>query len=226
MALISKTMGRIAAPIAKSVTPQYVSGFIRNVLDKAIDGAGPIPGAALSADRQLVHTGGDREKAIKNLINNHVKYAGAQGFATNIGGIMTAAAAIPANITGLALIQCHLIAGIAHLRGYQLADPRVRNAVLACMVGEEALAHLIKSGKLTHGPRDLAVEVAPNPETDEMISRIVATELIAQVGGKRLVTMAGRRVPLLGGAFGGTADSFRTWQIGRFAANSLSPRAI
>ena len=139
---------------------------------------------------------------------------------------MTAAAAIPANITGLALIQCHLIAGIAHLRGYELADPRVRNAVLACMVGEEALAQLLKSGKLTRGPRDLAVEATPDPETDEMISRIVATELIAQVGGKRLVTMAGRRVPLLGGAFGGTADSFRTWQIGRFAANSLSPRTI
>ncbi len=226
MALLSKTVGRLAAPIAKSVTPQYVAGFIRSVLDKAIDGVGPVPGAALSADRQLVETGGDREKAIKNLINSHVKYAGAQGFATNIGGLMTAAAAIPANITGLALIQCHLIAGIAHLRGYELADSRVRNAVLACMVGEEALAHLIRSGRLLHGPRDLAVEASPDPETDEMISRIVATELIAQVGGKRLVTMAGRRVPLLGGAFGGTADSFRTWQIGRFAANSLSPRTL
>ena len=37
---------------------------------------------------------------------------------------------IPTNITGLALIQCRMIAGIAHLRGYDLDDPRVRNAIL------------------------------------------------------------------------------------------------
>ena len=43
---------------------------------------------------------------------------------------MTVAITIPANITGLALIQCRMIAGIAHLRGYDLDDPRVRNAIL------------------------------------------------------------------------------------------------
>ena len=54
------------------------------------------------------------------MIEDHVRYAGAQGFATNLGGLVTAAVAIPANITGLALIQCRLVACIAHLRGYDL----------------------------------------------------------------------------------------------------------
>ena len=66
-----------------------------------------------------------------------MRYAGAQGFVTNLGGLVTAAVTIPANITGLALIECRMIAGIAHLRGYDLDDPRVRNAILVCMLGED-----------------------------------------------------------------------------------------
>ena len=73
---------------------------------------------------------GNVERAIHEVIENHVRYAGAQGFLTNVGGLVTAAVAIPANITGLTLVQCRMIAGIAHLRGHDLADPRVRNAIL------------------------------------------------------------------------------------------------
>ncbi len=226
MAAISKTLGHLVAPVARTLTPRYVAEFIRMMLERAIDGAGPFPGAATSADRVLVESGGDREAAIKKLIGNHVRAAGAQGFVTNIGGLVTAAAAIPANIAGLALVQCHLIAGIAHLRGYNLADPRVRNAVLACMVGQVGVMQLIRSGHITESPRELATDPDPDPETDQVISRVVATELIAQVGGKRVVTFVGRRIPLLGGAFGGSADGFRTWQVGRFAANSLTERHI
>ena len=230
MAILSKVLAKVAAPLAgaaaKSATPRYASGLIRSALDKAIDGIGPLPGAIRSAEKEYVENGGNREKAIKSLISGHVKLAGAQGFVTNLGGLMTAFAAIPANIAGLALVLCHMIAGIAHLRGYDLSENRVRNAVLACLVGEEGLKALIKDGKLLDGPRGLASAPYEDPETDAMIARIVATELIAQVGGKRLVSMAGRRIPLLGGAFGATADGFRAWQIGRFAANALPPRHI
>ncbi len=228
MALISgRSLGRLVAPMAKSVTPKYFAGFIRTVLDRAIDGAGPIPSAALSADRQLIETNGDRDVAIRRLIGNHIRAAGTQGLITNIGGLMTAAAAIPANITGLALVQCHLVAGIAHLHGHHLADPRVRNAVLACMVGQQGLAGLTSSGLLTRTPYELAMAAESDPETDDLISRIIAAELVAQVGGKRLVTMAGRRIPLLGGVFGGTTDALRTAEVGRFASTALSrPAAV
>jgi len=223
---LSKSLTNLATPIAKALTPAYVSGFIRSALDRAIDGVGPLRGAATTADRELVLAGGDRDEAIKAVISSHVRLAGAQGFLTSLGGIITTAATIPANIAGLALVECHMVAAIAHLRGYNLADNRTRNAVLACMVGEEGLKHLIKQGKLTAGPRSLAEADVPDPDTDDAIARIVAAELIAQVGGKRVVTAVGRRIPLLGGAVGMTADAFRTWRIGRFAANVLSPRKI
>ena len=41
------------------------------------------------------------------------------------------AVTVPANIAGLALIQCRMVAAIAHLRGYDLDDRRTRNAILA-----------------------------------------------------------------------------------------------
>ena len=74
-------------------------------------GAGPLPPAAQAADKQLAEQGGDVDRAVHEVIENHVRLAGAQGFATNIGGLVTAAVTIPANIAGLALIQCRLVAG-------------------------------------------------------------------------------------------------------------------
>ena len=64
--------------------------------------------------------------------------------------------AVPTNITGLALVQCRMIAGIAHLRGYDLTDPRVRNAVLVCLLGEEAVGSLVGERRLPAPPMALA----------------------------------------------------------------------
>ena len=87
------------------------------------------------------------------VIEFHVRLAGAQGFVTNLGGVVTAAVAIPANITGLALIQCRMIAGIAHLRGYDLHDPRVRNAILADHARRGGRQELVKQEEAP-GPAD------------------------------------------------------------------------
>ena len=96
---------------------------MREALHRAIHGVGPLPPAAAAADKQLREQQGDVDRAIHEVIENHVRYAGAQGFVTNLGGLATMAFTIPANITGLALIQCRMVAGIAHLRGYDLDRP-------------------------------------------------------------------------------------------------------
>ncbi len=130
---IAKRLGAKLAPeISRRVTeraPTLTTSFVHEALAKAISGAGPLPGAAAAADKHLAERG-DVDKAIHDLIESHVRYAGLQGFATNLGGLVTMAVTVPANISGLALIQCHMVAGIAHLRGYDLDDRRVRNAIL------------------------------------------------------------------------------------------------
>ncbi len=220
-------MGSISRRLAPRVTelaPGVTTAFVREALHRAIDGVGPLPPAALAAEKQLREQDGDVDRAVHEVIENHVRLAGAQGFLTNLGGLVTAALMIPANITGLALVECRMIAAIAHLRGYDLADPRVRNAVLVCLLGDDTVSRMVKKKELPAPPMALATAPTHDAELDQLISAVVASELIAKVAGKRLATTVGRRVPLVGGLVGMGADGYATWRIGRYADSELLPR--
>jgi hypothetical protein len=220
---VGRSVGR---RVGEHIGPSVASQYVRAVLDKAIDGVGPLRSAAASADTKLVDAGGDVEVAISRLLRLHVALAGAQGFVTNLGGIAALAVAVPANVVGVTLVQCHLIAGIAHLRGYNLDDPRVRNAILVCMLGEDAARGLVKSASLPATPMGIATAASHDPSLDEQISREVTTDLIARTAGRRAVTLVGRRVPLLGGVVGGGSDAFVTWQLGQYARKELADRNV
>jgi uncharacterized protein (DUF697 family) len=223
---IGSSLTKGLAPRVTRLAPEMSSTFVHNALRRAIEGAGPLPAAAQAADKQLAEQGGDRERAVHELIENHVRLAGAQGFVTNIGGLVTAAVTIPANIAGIALIQCRLVAGIAHLHGYDLTDQRVRNAVLTCLLGEDAVKSMVRKKKLPSTPMGIATA----PTYDEHLNRIVAaevtSELLTKVAGKRIATTVGRRVPVVGGMVGAGTDAFSSWQIGRYADRELRPRTL
>ena len=61
---------------------------------------GPLPAAALAAEKQLEEQHGDVERAVHEVIENHVRFAGAQGLVTNLGGLVTLPVMVPANIMG------------------------------------------------------------------------------------------------------------------------------
>ncbi|HLR85201.1 MAG TPA: hypothetical protein VK059_09625 [Nocardioidaceae bacterium] len=211
-------------PLGKKIAPKVTSGYVRELLERAIDGYGPIKAAAASADARLVEASGDVEDAIDIAIAHHVRYAGAQGFATNVGGGVTVAVAIPANVTGLALLQSHLVAMIAYLRGYDLGDARVRNAVLASLLGEDNVNELVQKEKLPGTPMAIATSPVHDPALDATVGRTVTTELITKVTGRRAALVVSRRIPLLGGGVGATADAFSTHQIGTYAREQLRDR--
>ncbi|MBA2464502.1 MAG: EcsC family protein [Nocardioidaceae bacterium] len=218
-------IGKSMAPRMQQMAPELTTNFVHEALRRAIRGVGPLPPAAAAADVQLKEQDGDVERAVHEVIENHVRYAGGQGFVTNIGGLVTAALMIPANVTGMALIQCRMVAGIAHLRGYDLEDPRVRNAILACILGEDTVKSLVKRKKLPAPPMALATAPAHDPDLDKLVAAEVASELITKVAGKRMATAIGRRVPVVGGLVGAGADGYATWQIGRYADRELLPRS-
>ncbi len=222
---VATLVGRRLAPKVANAAPGVTETFVREALERAIRGVGPLPGAAAAAETQLREQDGDVDRAVHELVENHVRYAGAQGFLTNIGGVVTAAVAIPANITGLALVQCRMIAGIAHLRGYDLADPRVRNAILVCLLGNDLVEDLLKRGVLPATPMALATAPVADPTLDRRIATEVGSEIVARMTGKRLAVTVGRRVPVVGGVVGMGADGYATWKIGRYAGRELRPRA-
>jgi hypothetical protein len=221
---IGGSIGKALAPQVQKLAPEMTANFVHEALNRAINGVGPLPAAATAADKQLDEQHGDVEAAIHEVIENHVRFAGAQGFATNLGGLVTAAVTIPANIAGLAMLQCRMVAGIAHLRGYDLQDPRVRNAILTCMLGEDAVTSLVKKRKLPAPPMAIATAPTHDPALDRTIAAEVTSELLTKVAGKRVATTIGRRVPVVGGLVGAGADGYSTWQIGRYADRELLAR--
>jgi hypothetical protein len=222
---VTGSVGKQLAPRIAGIAPGLTASFVREALHRAIVGVGPLPPAAGAADKQLAEQHGNVDKAVHEVIENHVRYAGAQGFVTNLGGLVTAAVTIPTNITGLALIQCRMIAGIVHLRGYDLDDPRVRNAILVTVLGEESVNQMVKKRKLPAPPMALATAPLHDATLDTVISTEVASDLITKVAGKRLAITIGRRVPVVGGIVGMGADGYLTWKIGRYADREFLPRA-
>jgi uncharacterized protein (DUF697 family) len=218
---LGSIVGRRLAPRVQKLAPQAAHNFVHEAMLKAITGVGPLRPARVSAEKQLKDENGNVEGAITDVVRLHVAYAGAQGFLTNLGGLMTAIAAVPANITGLTLVQVRMIAAIAHLHGHDLDDPRVRAAVVTSLLGEETIRKAVKKGRLPASPIGLATHEAYDPTIEKAVNTEVATELITRVAGKRLATTVGKRIPVLGGVVGMTADGYATWQLGRYAATEF-----
>ncbi len=221
---IAKRVGKGLAPKVTQVAPHITASFVQQALDRAIRGVGPLDGAAMLAEKQREEHKGDLDKAIKDIIETHVRLAGAQGFLTNLGGLVTLTVMVPANITGLALIQCRLVAAILHLRGYDLDDKRVRNAILASMLGEERMLSMIRKKKLPGTPMAIATAPVHDPKLDLVMANEVAAEMITRIAGKRIAYTVGRRVPIVGGIVGAGTDGFSTWQIGRYVDREFLPR--
>ncbi len=217
---------KVAANATTAFVPQVASGFVRGVLDKAIDGIGPLPSVAEYAGGKLAGKGGDVEKTVSAIIRSHVSLAGAQGFVTNLGGIAFAAATVPANVIGVTLVQCHLAASVAWLRGYDIEDPRVRNAILMVILGKESMKDLIAEKKLPSTPMAIATSPVHDPELDVTIAKTVTGELVGRTLGRRALLLAGKRIPFLGGVVGAGADGFITYLVGSYAQSELLDRRL
>src|SRR5659263_592765 len=93
---VEGNIGRQLAPRISDLAPGLTSSFVREALHRAITGVGPLPPAAAAADKQLREQRGNVEDAIREVIENHVRYAGAQALhraITGVGPLPPAAAA-------------------------------------------------------------------------------------------------------------------------------------
>lgn len=208
-------------PVARA--PEVGGSMLRNLLEVAITGTGVVPGAKVAAARHLVRKG-SVEEAIDSLVLTHVGLASAQGFVTNVGGLTTLAVALPANIAGVAVVQIRLVASIAHLRGYDIDSPRVRTALILCLMGHDGVQRLIDEGVLPTPP--LAIATAPvfDATLDQLVSEKVLGELLARIGGRHAAVLLARRIPLLGGGVGGAMDAMSTMAIGGYARDQFVTR--
>ncbi len=134
--------------------------------------------------------------------------AGAAGFVTNLGGLVTLPVALPANFLGTAAVQMRLIAKIAAARGYDVNSDEVKTFVFACLLGNAALDALREAGVR------VGLRVAPAVLT--RLNQTVLTRLLARFGAMGAASLT-KVVPLLGGVVGGGLDAASTRVVGRMA---------
>lgn len=212
-----------ASRIVATRGPEMGGSMLRQLLDAAITGVGKVPGAKVTAANSLVRQG-SVEPAIDALVSLHVRMATAQGVLTNLGGLWTAPLLLPANIAGLAIVQIRLVAAIAHLRGYDVDDPRVRTAMALCLAGDAGVAAMIERNEIPTTP--LAIATAPifDASLDQLVAEKVFGDLGGRLGGRQAVLLLARRIPVLGGGVSGALDGWFTGSVGAFARQQFPTR--
>ncbi|MGH8825512.1 MAG: EcsC family protein [Jiangellaceae bacterium] len=211
---------------ARRAAPAIASRGVRQFLSKAVDGFPGFPGAREIARKHLTRTH-DVDAAVKAVIDQHVRLAGAQGFVTNLGGVVTLAIAIPTNLVGLAILQVRMVAAIAHLRGYEISAPQVRAAALMTLLGEDGVRDAIKDKDLDSHPHDFAVGAGDiDVTTLDKITAQVTQALVTRIGGKNATLTITRRVPIIGGAISAGVDALATHSVGRYADREFPPHVM
>lgn len=215
-----------AAEVGKQIvarTPEVAGGVLRSIIEFAIDGHQTFPGAKATAGRHL-EAHGDREAAIDALVGQHIGLASAQGFLTSVGGLITMPVGVPANIAGLAAIDVRMIAAIAHLRGYDIDDRRVRSAITLALLGEDDVRRLVSENKLPSTPLVVATAPVHDPRLEAAISERVMGSLAARIGDKHAAVIIVRRIPLVGGGVGAAMDGWITHALGGYARKEFIDR--
>lgn len=209
-----------AAPVS---APTTAGRLLRHLVDFAIDGTEQLPGAKIAAGHHLERHG-SADAAIDNLILTHAAMCGTQGFVTNLGGFITLLIGAPTNLAGVALLQSRMVAGVAHLRGYNLDDSRVRHAVLMTLLGKRIVDDLVEKGDLPGAPLVVATAPGIDRELEQLIAQRVMMALLTSVGGKQAVGLVAKRIPVIGGGVGAVTDSWNTFAVGRYAREQFVSR--
>lgn len=180
--------------------------LVQMLLQSGIDGRGPLESAEEVA-KQALASEGSVEAAVSKVASSHMRLAAAEGFVTGLGGFVMLPVALPANVAGFYLLATRQSAAIAHLRGYDLDDQRIRSAVLLSLVGSEGDQILQTAGAAVPGGKMARAATSQLPGPALMIvNKAVGFRLLTQVS-KRSLTRLGKAIPLAGGFIGAGLDA-------------------
>lgn len=197
--------------------------IVERLLDVGIDGRGPFDSAREVAQAALAKHGSP-ERAVDAIVKSHLRLAMASGFVTSVGGFITLPVALPANVTGFYVLATRMVAALALARGYDLAQPQVRSAVLLTLVGADADDLLAKAGVVVPAGRltALAAERLPGPVL-MVVNKAIGFRLLA-MSGRSVFARFGRAVPLVGGAVGAGLDGWILHKIAGQARREFAPQ--
>ena len=222
--VVNQVAGMARAGLQRMARPSLNSVMVR-LMDLAIDGVGKLPSVKQMAAKHLEKRG-NPELAIEAATQSHLLIAAAQGVVTNIGGLLSAIVGTPVNLTAVIVVQIRLVACVAHLRGYDIDDPRLRTAIAMCLLGESELRRQVQSGRLPSSPLAVATSPVMDPGLRVSVTDSVLNHSLTDAAGKGLITTLGRKTPVIGGGVGGIADWYGTRSVARCARGQFIDRRL
>ncbi len=216
-----RTRAALDAADDASPEPGAIDRLVETLLDTGLEGRGPLSPVRQVAEEALAKADGDAEKAIGALARASTVKGGIGGFVTGVGGFVTMPVALPVNVAEFYLQAVRMVGGIATLRGYDIAEPRVRTAVLLTLVGSDADEVLKKAGMTTAGSRMTSYALKGMPPAALMVvNKAVGFRLMRGVSEK-VLSRFGRGIPLAGGLVGGGIDGYMMKKIADHAMHEF-----
>ena len=162
----------------------------------------------------------DPKIAAERLINAQVKKCTTSGFVTGLGGLLTMAVAIPADLTACIFVQLQMISAIAVLGGYDPKDDEVRTVAYICLTGESVSEALNKMGvKIGQKVGTKIIDKIPG-KLLVAINRKLGGMIFTKFGTKGVINLCDL-IPVVGGVIGGGFNYATTRKIGKIATKEF-----
>jgi hypothetical protein len=192
--------------------------------DKAVNGLPGMETAEELASGYIQNEGTLGDQA-NELVKWQIAKAGASGFLTGLGGVITLPVAVPANITSVLYVQIRMIAAIATMGGHDIRSDQVRTLVYMCLCGS-AITDLLKDVGIQVGTKLTKAAVTKiSGATITKINQTVGVRLVTKFGQTGAINL-GKAVPFIGGVIGGTVDALATKTIGEIAINTFIKKTV
>jgi hypothetical protein len=208
-----KTRAALDAANDPNPDPGAIDRLVEMLVDTGLEGRGPLSSAQEVAKEALNKADGDAEKAIGAVARATTVKGSIGGFVTGIGGFVTMPVSLPVNVAEFYLQAVRMVGSIATLRGYDIAEPRMRTAILLTLVGSNSDEVLKKAGIATAGSRVTSYALKGMPPAALMVvNKAVGFRLMRGVREK-VLSRFGRGIPVAGGLVGGGIDGFMMKKI-------------
>ena len=191
------------------------SALLKPLYAKAIHG---LPVLGTPHDVAARFSQGAGAPATDGLITLYTSLCGATGFVCGLPGFLMLPITLPANVTGVALLQLHMSAAFAVLGGEDPTSDATRDRCIACL-----LEKLDERGRNTE---EEEVTTRTGIKLAERAVRFAAEQArrfaVKTAKGVALRRIAGR-LPLVGGVLGASSDAYVTVHVGDCARQTFLP---
>ena len=203
----------------KSISQDDLIKAINTCYEKTMQG---LPGVKSSYDLadEYLSKYLDPKIAAERLINAQVKKCTTSGFVTVLGGLITMAVAIPADLTACIFVQLQMISAIAVLGGYDPKDDEVRTVAYICLTGESVSEALNKMGvKIGQKVGTKLIDKIPGKLLVK-INQKLGGMIFTKFGTKGVINLCDL-IPVVGGVIGGGFNYATTRKIGKIATKEF-----